>query len=134
MTNRSWCAGLVLLVAFATTALAQSNATPARLAILAADRALGVADDMLTAAFSKREGVVLLERAEIEKVYREQQLSAANQDLIKLGQILGADGLALLQIVTEGTNQFLQSRLIAVKPGVVLAEFRSPWPLEDLAQ
>ncbi len=128
------CAALLLLDAFATAAQSPSNAAPARVAILAAEPALGAADDMLTAAFSKRQGVILLERSQIEKVYREQQLSAGNQDLIKLGQILGADGLAILQTVAEGTNQFLQSRLIAVKPGVVLAEFRSPWPLKNLAQ
>jgi hypothetical protein len=133
-TIQSLFAGLILFVVSVAALQAQSNSAPPRLAILAIDPVLGDANDVLTAAFSKRQGVVLLERAQIQKVYREQQLSAANQDLIKLGQVLGADGLAILQTVTEGTNQFLQSRLIAAKLGVVLAELRSPWPLNNLLQ
>ena len=126
-------AGALLFVAAAATAVAQSNTAPARLAILTTDPAAGAAADVLAAAFSESDRLTLLDRSQIEKVYREQALSAANQSFIKLGQILGADGLLLLQLVTEQTNQFLQSRLIAVKPGVVLAEFRSPWPVESLA-
>ena len=125
---------VVMVLWCAASAYTQPSVAPARLAILAVDPALGAANDVLTAAWSKREGLVLLERAQIEKVYREQQLSAANQDLVKLGHILGANGLVILQTVNEGTNQFLQARLIAVNPGVVLAEFRSPWPLKDPVQ
>jgi len=94
MTIQPWFAGLILFVASVADLQAQSNLAPPRLAILAIDPVLGDANDVLTAVFSKRQGVVLLERAQIEKVYREQQLSVANQDLIKLGQVLGADGLA----------------------------------------
>jgi len=93
-----------------------------RLAIVPETPEVGTALDVLTAEFSKNGNVHLLERAEIERVYREQGLSAANTDYLKLGQILGADGLLLLQTATEGTNQFLNARLIAVKPGVVSAD------------
>jgi hypothetical protein len=61
-------------------------------------------------------------------------LSAANKDNLKLAQILGADGLLLLDAAKEGTNQFLTARLVAVKPGVVVGSFRSPWPVPDPIQ
>jgi len=64
MTRKRFPLFVALLLAggSATATQAQSNAAPARLAILAADPSLGAADDMLTAAFSKRQGVILLER------------------------------------------------------------------------
>jgi len=54
-------------------------------------------------------------------------LSAGNKDYLKLGQVLGADGLLLLDIVNEGTNQSLNIRLMAVKPGVVLVAEKFLW-------
>ena len=72
--------------------------------------------------FSAKSWLQLLERAEIQRVYREQGLSKANTDYLKLGQILGADGLLLLQTTTEGTNQFLNVRSIenTVNPCTVI--------------
>jgi hypothetical protein len=72
-----------------------------------------------------------LERNEIEKVYREQGMSAANRDDLKLGRILGADGLLLLDVVKTPQATNLTMRLIAVKPGVVLTDGSFPWPLKD---
>ena len=43
------------------------------------------------------------------------------------------NGLLLLTRITEGTNQFMQVRLVAVKPGVILATVRSIWPVEDVS-
>ena len=51
-----------------------------------------------------------------------------------MGQVLGADGLLLLSGLAEGTNHFLQARLVAVKPGVVIGLVRSPWPIVDKVQ
>lgn len=122
-------AGLVLT----TQIQAQSNAR-ARLAIVPETSEAGTAVDVLTAEFSKNDNVQLLERAEIERVYREQGLSAANRDDLKLGRLLGADGLLLVGTSSEGTNQFLNVRLVAVKPGVVLVAERFPWPIKDLTE
>jgi hypothetical protein len=105
-----------------------------RLGIIIEEPASAAAADVLTADLSHHAGIQLLERAEIERVYREQALSAANRDHLKLGQLLGADGLLLLRTFKENTNQFLQIRLVAVKPGVVLGSVRSPWPLADPSQ
>jgi hypothetical protein len=114
-------------------AQAQTNQEWVRLAIVPEATEAANAGDVLTVEFSKNERVHLLERAEIERVYREQGLSAGNTDYLKLGQILGADGLLLLDDSAEGTNHFLNVRLIAVKPGVVLVAERFPWPLANIA-
>ena len=127
-----WSALLMLVTALAGRLGAQSNEPPARLAILAeADEFAGVAD-LLTVELSAKPHLQVLERAQIGKVYREQRLSAANRDYIKLGQVLGADGLLFLELTTEGTNVFLSVRLVAVKPGVVIRNLRTPWPLLDV--
>lgn len=57
-------------------------------------------------------------------------MSAANKDFLKLGQVLGADGL--LMPIAEGTNQFMRVRLVVTKPGVVVASLRSAWPVKDI--
>ena len=103
---------------------AQSNPAPVRLAIVSESSDTVAAADLLTAEFSKNDRVQLLERTEIEKVIREQQLSLKNLDCLKLGHLLGADGLLALQSVTEGTNIFLNAQLVAVKPGVILTDER----------
>ncbi|HEX5397779.1 MAG TPA: hypothetical protein VFY06_01880 [Verrucomicrobiae bacterium] len=122
-----------LCLSFALNLRAQSNA-PVRLAIVPETGEVGTAADMLTAEFSKNNNVQLLERAEIERVYREQGLSAANRDDLKLGRLLGADGLLLMGTSSEGTNQFLNVRLVAVKPGVVLVTESFPWPMKNLTE
>ena len=109
---------------------AQTNA-PVKLALLAETDEASPAVDILTATLSGNGKVQLLERDEIEKVYHEQGISVANRDDLKLGRILGADGLLLLETVKEDTNQFLNVRLVAVKPGVVLFAEKFPWPMKD---
>ncbi len=89
---------LLLGIFLATQAGAQSNAT-VRLALIAETPEASAASDLLTVELSKNSQVTLLERNEIEKAYREQGLSAGNKDFVKLGQVLGADGLCLLNVV-----------------------------------
>ena len=89
--------------------------------------------DLLTVELSQQPKLQLLERDQIEKAYREQELSRANRDFLKLGQVLGADGLLILSPIMEGTNQFLQVRLVAVKPGAVIASLRSIWPVKPIS-
>jgi len=118
----------VALLVFGGARPARSG-EPIRLALVAQSAELPAAADMLTANLSAVPDLQLLERAEIDKIYREQALSAGNRDLLRLGQILGADGLLLLEIVKEGGDSFLAVRLVAVKPGVVLTGERFHWPL-----
>jgi len=99
---------------------AQTNPAPVRLAIVSASPGAGELADRLTAELSGDARIHLLERTEVERIYREQGLSAANRDDLKLGRMLGADGLLLLTMTGKGTNQVLDTRLVAVKPGVVV--------------
>lgn len=122
---------LTLRVAMTRPLGAQTNELPARVAIIMESDAAAIVTDLLTVELSSKPRLQLLEREQIQKVYREQGLSAVNTDFLKLGQVLGADGLLLLTPMSEGTNQFMQVRLVAVKPGVVLASVRSVWPVED---
>lgn len=118
--------------------LAGTNDVPVKLAIISESPDTGVAADVLTVEFSKNAQVQLLERAEIEKVYREQGLSAENQNYVKLGQILGADGLVLMGMdrkAAGGTKSeigALHIQLVAVKPGVVIAAEGFSWPLQNI--
>jgi Ca2+-binding EF-hand superfamily protein len=125
---------LFLLVAIATAKLpAQTNA-PIGLALISDSDEANPAADVLTAQLSASQNIHLLERDEIEKVYHEQGMSAANRDDLKLGRILGADGLLLLDIVRTPQTTNLTMRLIAVKPGVVLTDGSFPWPQKDVTQ
>jgi hypothetical protein len=103
---------------------------PVRLAVIVEAEPASAVADLLTAELSKRDTLQLLERQEIQRIYREQSLSSVNKDYIKLGQILGADGLIFLQIAREATNELLQAQLVAVKPGVIIGESRAAWPLK----
>ncbi|MGO9476993.1 MAG: hypothetical protein ACLQAH_09620 [Limisphaerales bacterium] len=118
------------IIILATRLLAQSNA-PARLALIAETDEASAAADVLTARLSGNPQIQLLERNEIEKVYREQGLAAANQDYPKLGQLLGADGLLILHLTKGTDSRKLSIRLVAVKPGVTLRQREYPWPLDN---
>ena len=124
----------ILIIAILISALqlpAQTNGT-VRLALVSESPDALAAADVLTAELSSHKNLQLLERNEIEKVYREQGLSAANTDYLKLGQVLGADGLLLLDInkTPQATN--LTTRLVAVKPGAVLLDEDFSWPMKDM--
>src|ERR1017187_9712453 len=117
------------IVILSTRLFAQSN-EPVRLALIAETDEAATASDVLTAQLSANPKVQLLERNEIEKVYREQGLSPANKDYLKLGRILGADGLLLFDVVRTKQATNLMTRLIAVKPGVILTDGSFSWPLK----
>ncbi len=124
------------LLCFAhTAALAQSGAKPARLAILAADPALGAASDVLTAALSSDSTVSLLERNEIDRVLSEQRLTAsglATQNGARLGRLLAADGLVFLETAKINDNPTLTVRIVAAGPGVIVGACYDKNPPEDL--
>jgi len=103
-----------------------------RLALVPAEPGLAPAADFLTAEFSKNNSVEVLERAQIEKIYEEQAIATGQKDFLKLGQLLGADGILVLEIVGKNERKSLSLRLTAVKPGAVLQQRDYPWPLETM--
>ena len=70
---------ILALVIITVGARAQSQTAP-RLAIVVEDPGAKTAGDILTAALSQKGSVQLVERAEIEKVFREQALAAQNRN------------------------------------------------------
>src|SRR6266542_1872163 len=139
--SRSWTSfGVIGVLAIvvqaslmpASRAQPATAASPIRLAIVAEDKSLAPALDLLTAELSANSQLALLERAQIDKVLAEQALSAATgRDALKLGQLLGADGVLALETNSVDGRALLSARLIAVKPGVVLGIVKAPLPLED---
>ncbi|HEY4416806.1 MAG TPA: CsgG/HfaB family protein [Verrucomicrobiae bacterium] len=113
--------------------MAQTN-QPVKLALISEADAVGPVADMLTAKLSEGGQLQILERDQIEKICREQSLSVAGKDFLKIGQLLGADGLLLLNIVRLPQATNLTARLIAVKPGVILTDRSFSWPLKDMLQ
>jgi len=79
---------ILMLLSFAWRLPAQTNEA-AKLALIAESDEVAAFSDVLTAQLSGNANIHLLERNDIEKVYREQALSVANKDYLKLGQIWG---------------------------------------------
>src|SRR5580765_8673538 len=117
---------VVIVAGLLAATQAQVNPPPVRLAVVSTENALAEVADLITVEISHLAGVALLERAEIDRVFRELALSASGNDYLKLGQQLNADGLLLLNSVTEKTNHFIGARLVAVRPGVVIDVVRLP--------
>lgn len=91
--------------------------------------------DLLTAALSGRDQVILLEREQIQKVLREHELAAGQRrDYVKLGHLIQADGLILLERRVSGGRELLATRMVAVNPGVVVTEHLFNLPLENTAE
>ncbi len=97
------------------------------IAIIPANRDVSAPADLLTAALSGMPTLKLVEREQIEKVLREQELVAQQRhDFVKLGRLLSAEGLLVLDRRFQDTNLMLAVKFIAVGPGVVLSEHRFP--------
>jgi len=128
---------IVLCLAILLTGAWQMPAqtgSPVRLALISDSAEAATVAAVLTAELSKQQNLQLLERDEIEKITREQGLSGANKDYLKLGQVLGADGLLLLEKNKDAGGDFLRVQLVAVKPGVLLSSVRFAWPLAKPAE
>lgn len=117
---------------FALSAMSVPGAEPVRLAIIPGGPALTTVADVLTAGLATNKEVALVERDQLNRVIREQANAANNgSDFIKVGMLLGADGLLVLQNAERNGTNILTSRLIAVKPGVTLVVEMAPWPMAN---
>ena len=93
---------------------------PLRLALLYPPEAASLGD-LLTVELSKEAGITLLEREQIQKIFEEKSLNAAQskQDWAKIGELLGAVGLIVLE-PTEGKT--VSFRLIWAERGIIVHE------------
>jgi hypothetical protein len=120
---------LTVALLFALTAGALRAA---RLAIIVEDPRLSTEADLLTTELSKRSDLELLEREQILKVRKEQSLAAVNgNDYLKLGKLLGADGVLILDVVDETNRSLVAVRLAAVNPGVLLDVAQYDFPARE---
>ncbi|MEN9572694.1 MAG: hypothetical protein RL514_549 [Verrucomicrobiota bacterium] len=113
-------------LAMATNAVA----TP-RLAVVPLAEGLRPLADLLMAELSTKPGFTLLERTEIDRVFREQSLDAANTSAVKLGALLNAQGLVLLETNAVAGGAVANVRFVAVGPGVLLSAATLPLPLTN---
>lgn len=103
-----------LLCAIATPAWAQNTS----LAVVATDRTLDPLADLLTVELSKQAGVTLLERGEVNRILREQQLTAfGGSNYVTLGQLLRADGVIALRRARVHQQELLVVDLVSVGLG-----------------
>ena len=108
----------VVLFALVVAACAE----PVKLAVITTDKDQESVADLLAVELSKQAGVVLLERAEVNRILAEQKLTAvAAGNNVKLGQLLAGDGLLVLELQPRDGQRVLVARLVAVRPGVGLA-------------
>ncbi|HXF09738.1 MAG TPA: hypothetical protein VN625_03060, partial [Desulfuromonadaceae bacterium] len=121
----------IVLLLSVPALFAQTNGT-VRLALVAETDEARPALDVLTASLSGKDNVQLLDRSEIDRVYREQGMAKGNRDDVKVGRILGADGLVLLEVMRTAQATNLVVRIVAVKPGVVLIDQPFSWPIDNV--
>ena len=122
----------ILVFWFISASLLWSAEQKPRLGIVGGEDAAGLTD-LLAVELSRSTDVILVERGEIQKVLRELSLSAERSasDYLKLGRLLKADGLLILEPVEIEGKKAVSARLVAVNPGVVLGIAHSPLPVPD---
>lgn len=107
----------------------------ARLAILPMQTEQNKLADLLLVELGQVTGLELVEREEIERVLQEQALGAAQRpDYLKIGQLLHADGLLVLETVKQSKTTNSLSQLVAVGPGAVLGAVEVPQSVADIAK
>ena len=77
--------------------------------------------DLLTAELAALPGVVVLERQNLAKIAAEQKLgSDLSPNLVRLGALLGADGIVVIEGRKLATRTYLDLRIVSVHHGVAL--------------
>ncbi len=123
MRNRLTVLFLFLLVSVPASA--------SRIAVLTSPDAQD-AGAALTDALSSTTGIEVLERADLTAIAREQglvDLNASAAEFGRVGRVLGADILVILDHPAEAGNLYV--RVIAVGPGVIVSDDSFAWPLKD---
>lgn len=122
MRNGSWLAHWLRCV-FALLALSVVCAAGAetRLAIISPDPASEPLSDLLTAELSQEGGLVILERAELNRAWREASLKDLGAgSLKKAGALIQADALAIVDAHPISKGFAVKVRVVAVQSGAAL--------------
>ena len=115
---------LAIPAVFALLLIAQNLFGGVRIAILGDIDENRLEINCLTATLSKEPGVELLERSEIDRILKEQELSLANSSdesqALKIGAILGAQGMIIIKSFEWDGRHVLSARLVATRSGAIL--------------
>jgi hypothetical protein len=116
---------LLLFVAFLAGRFVSAAEPSARVAVIGQDQPEMAA--LLTARLGREPGVQLLEREEIQKIVKEQEVPKNGvEDAHTLGKLLGADYIVFLEGVSAAGGGAIQARLVWSEPGAVLASINPP--------
>ena len=126
----------VLALAFCSQ-IAAAQESSLRLALIYPPEAAPLGD-LLTAELRKEQGISLLEREQIRRIFEEKALNAAqaNQDPARVGALLGAEGLIILE-ASGGAGKASRSvsfRMIWAERGIVLHETVLPYSEKETAK
>jgi len=92
-----------------------------KLGILCTDSSGAPLADLLTVELARVEGVAVLERAELDRIVREQSLNRfSGAEVLKVGALAGADGLVILEPRQLSKGVSLNLRVVGVRHGVAL--------------
>ncbi len=122
---------LSLFLFFIFAACVQAQQAPVKIAIVA-DKAAGLVKSplvsLLEVQLSQKQGIELLERAAIDKILQEQQLSAAGllerNNTIKIGKLLRADAFVILSLEnqTKESGDLIRVRVAETAHGLRLSD------------
>jgi len=109
------------------------QAAPTKIAVVGPAE-MAMERDILTTTLSQIAGLVVVERGEIDRVLAEKAnalVLSSSKDSFKAGRILEADVLIVLNpVIAEGQDR-MEIRVIAVRPGVVVAVREVSMPVTD---
>ena len=116
--------GLLIGCGFDSVDAADKPDPPTRIAVLT-EASLASWADLIEAGLVDKPGLELLDRRLIQRVLDEQKLSltqATSAQSVRIGKLLGADGLIILRKEQGIDGETALVRMVAVGPGLVLAE------------
>ncbi len=102
--------------------IAFAGDNPVKIAIIGETDKFQPEIDALTIELSKKHNLIILERSDIDKILEEQSiiLSDISKSSIRIGKLLGADGIILIKGFESGGNKYVGARLVAVRPGAIV--------------
>ncbi len=115
---------LLAILLFLPVWLEAQEAKPVKIAVLFLAPVPNVMmfTDVLIAELTKNTPLQVMERAELNRVLGEQSLSLGSVNgSVQAGKLLGVDGLVICELRKIEQEERLVARLVAVKPGVVIA-------------
>ncbi len=121
---------IFILLMFFMVNISAYSAEPAKIAIIGDTEKYQNEIDLLTVELSQDENVHLVERSDIDYILKEHgiALSKVSEQSLKIGQLIGADGLIIVKEISIDGKKFLSSRLISVNSAVIVDA--SVFPLE----